>query len=168
MDWKIRQLLCCRCGLAWLVVLGQGLGFELTCKRRPPQALEEMTERDWRIFREDFSIAYKGVSSGINALPIRNWEEAKLPEPVLQVRSLAHSCFGRSCLARVCVMALKRPHSDERCLKRKRRLPNKHIRGGQAAAARSADLLAHCLRARAATGSCRAGAAAVSGMPLYL
>ena len=53
------------------------------------QALDEMTERDWRIFREDFSIAYKGVSSGVNALPIRNWEEAKLPEPVLQARPRA-------------------------------------------------------------------------------
>jgi len=91
---------------------------------------EEMTERDWRIFREDFSIAYKGAgwmggsgggsanasasaSAAPNAppppppalsaaaaiasasslassalapslLPIRNWEEASLPEPLLR------------------------------------------------------------------------------------
>ena len=43
---------------------------------------EEMTERDWRIFREDFNIAYKGGQSG---LPIRNWAEANLPETLMQV-----------------------------------------------------------------------------------
>ena len=64
--------------------MSTGLAAEVRAARA--QALDEMTERDWRIFREDFSIAYKGVSSGVNALPIRNWEEAKLPEPVLQVR----------------------------------------------------------------------------------
>ena len=42
---------------------------------------EEMTERDWRIFREDFNIAYKGGQSG---LPIRNWEEADLPETLMK------------------------------------------------------------------------------------
>ncbi len=42
---------------------------------------EEMTERDWRIFREDFNIAYKGGQSG---LPIRNWEEANLPETLMK------------------------------------------------------------------------------------
>ncbi len=51
------------------------------------QELAEMTERDWRIFREDFSIAYKGVSSGMSALPIRNWKEATLPPPVMQARA---------------------------------------------------------------------------------
>ena len=44
-----------------------------------------MTERDWRIFREDFSIAYKGNAGG--TLPIRNWKEASLPEPLMQVRA---------------------------------------------------------------------------------
>ena len=42
---------------------------------------EKMTERDWRIFREDFSIAYKGTIPQ-EAFPVRNWEEAGLPEPV--------------------------------------------------------------------------------------
>lgn len=46
--------------------------------------VEEMTERDWRIFREDFSIAYKGNAGG--TLPIRNWKEARLPEPLMKVR----------------------------------------------------------------------------------
>lgn len=41
--------------------------------------LHKMTERDWRIFREDFNIAYKGNA---NTLPLRNWEEALLPEPI--------------------------------------------------------------------------------------
>ncbi len=41
------------------------------------KAREEMTERDWRIFREDFSISYKSNKDG--TLPMRNWEEAGLP-----------------------------------------------------------------------------------------
>eukprot|EP00884_Botryococcus_braunii_P016864 jgi/Botrbrau1/3861/Bobra.0183s0086.1 len=47
------------------------------------KTLEEMTERDWRIFREDFNISYKG--SGVNnAMPIRNWEEASLPKDLMK------------------------------------------------------------------------------------
>ena len=45
----------------------------------------DMTERDWRIFREDFSISYKGVSASATALPIRNWEEADLAKPLMKV-----------------------------------------------------------------------------------
>ncbi len=41
-----------------------------------------MTERDWRIFREDFNIAYKGNH---NALPLRYWNEAPLPKPIMDV-----------------------------------------------------------------------------------
>jgi len=48
------------------------------------KARDEMTERDWRIFREDFSISYKGVSVSGAALPYRNWEEAALPEPLMK------------------------------------------------------------------------------------
>lgn len=44
---------------------------------------EEMTERDWRIFREDFSISYKGNTGG--TLPLRNWEEAGFPESIMKV-----------------------------------------------------------------------------------
>ena len=44
---------------------------------------EEMTERDWRIFREDFSISYKGNTGG--TLPLRNWEEAGFPESIIKV-----------------------------------------------------------------------------------
>ena len=43
-----------------------------------------MTERDWRIFREDFSIAYKGSAMGPDSLPLRNWEEARLPEDLMR------------------------------------------------------------------------------------
>ena len=43
--------------------------------------LEAMTDRDWRIFKEDFSISYKG-SGSTPAMPIRNWEEADLPVPL--------------------------------------------------------------------------------------
>lgn len=41
--------------------------------------LDEMSERDWRIFREDFNIVVKG---GRAVNPIRSWAEADLEEPV--------------------------------------------------------------------------------------
>ena len=50
------------------------------------KARSEMTERDWRIFREDFSISYKGNTGG--TLPIRNWEEAELPSALMKAGSL--------------------------------------------------------------------------------
>lgn len=48
---------------------------------------EDMQERDWRIFREDHSISYKG-SIDKSCLPIRNWKEANLPESLIKVRPL--------------------------------------------------------------------------------
>lgn len=42
-----------------------------------------MTERDWRIFREDFSIAYKGTNT---ILPMRNWDEMHVPKEIRKVR----------------------------------------------------------------------------------
>lgn len=44
--------------------------------------LEEMRERDWRIFKEDFGIATKG--GGIPN-PMRKWEESDLPRSLLNV-----------------------------------------------------------------------------------
>ena len=52
------------------------------------KARSEMTERDWRIFREDFNIAYKGVNVSATALPLRNWAEAELPDELNQVGPL--------------------------------------------------------------------------------
>nr|ASF90280.1 hypothetical protein SPAR01464 [Bartheletia paradoxa] len=46
------------------------------------KALSEMKERDWRIFREDFSIAARG---GLIPLPLRNWSESKIPKPIMDV-----------------------------------------------------------------------------------
>lgn len=46
------------------------------------KTLEEMQERDWRIFREDFNISIKG---GRVPKPLRNWAEAGLPSEVLDV-----------------------------------------------------------------------------------
>ncbi|KAI3975945.1 hypothetical protein MKX01_016628 [Papaver californicum] len=43
--------------------------------------LEEMTERDWRIFREDFNISYKGSKI---PRPMRNWRESKLSTELLK------------------------------------------------------------------------------------
>ncbi|KII60582.1 putative ATP-dependent RNA helicase DDX23 [Thelohanellus kitauei] len=41
-----------------------------------------MTDRDWRIFKEDFSISVKG---GKICNPFRCWEESGLPEKLLEV-----------------------------------------------------------------------------------
>ncbi|VFQ73901.1 unnamed protein product [Cuscuta campestris] len=43
--------------------------------------LEEMTERDWRIFREDFNISYKGSKI---PRPMRSWTESKLIPELLK------------------------------------------------------------------------------------
>eukprot|EP00915_Cephaloidophora_sp_WS-2016_P000142 GHVH01000229.1.p1 GENE.GHVH01000229.1~~GHVH01000229.1.p1 ORF type:complete len:702 (+),score=111.42 GHVH01000229.1:25-2130(+) len=45
------------------------------------KSLEKMTERDWRIFREDFQIQLKG---GRVPPPARNWAETRLPAEVLK------------------------------------------------------------------------------------
>ncbi|TRZ01175.1 hypothetical protein DNTS_011049 [Danionella cerebrum] len=44
--------------------------------------LDEMTDRDWRIFREDYSITTKG---GKIPNPIRTWKEYSLPPHILEV-----------------------------------------------------------------------------------
>ncbi|XP_049269503.1 LOW QUALITY PROTEIN: probable ATP-dependent RNA helicase DDX23 [Rhipicephalus sanguineus] len=46
------------------------------------KSLEEMQERDWRIFREDFSITIKG---GRIPNPLRKWSECNLPTAILDV-----------------------------------------------------------------------------------
>ncbi|RWR83261.1 DEAD domain-containing protein/Helicase_C domain-containing protein [Cinnamomum micranthum f. kanehirae] len=43
--------------------------------------LEEMTERDWRIFREDFNISYKGSRI---PRPMRSWAESRLGTELLR------------------------------------------------------------------------------------
>lgn len=48
------------------------------------KALSDMTERDWRIFREDFDIRIQG---GRATLPLRNWEEADFPPPIMRAIS---------------------------------------------------------------------------------
>ncbi|KAF9069869.1 P-loop containing nucleoside triphosphate hydrolase protein [Rhodocollybia butyracea] len=44
--------------------------------------LTEMKERDWRIFREDFSISARG---GQIPHPLRSWEESEIPKTLLDV-----------------------------------------------------------------------------------
>ncbi|WVQ70660.1 pre-mRNA-splicing ATP-dependent RNA helicase PRP28 [Cryptococcus sp. DSM 104548] len=46
--------------------------------------LDEMKERDWRIFREDFEIAARG---GSIPYPIRSWAESSIPGPILDIIS---------------------------------------------------------------------------------
>ncbi|KNA04725.1 hypothetical protein SOVF_197040 [Spinacia oleracea] len=43
--------------------------------------LEEMTERDWRIFKEDFNISFRGSKI---PKPMRNWVEGKLSSKLLK------------------------------------------------------------------------------------
>jgi ATP-dependent RNA helicase DDX23/PRP28 len=50
------------------------------------KALSEMTERDWRIFREDFDIRIQG---GRATLPLRYWNEANFPDPVVKAIAAA-------------------------------------------------------------------------------
>ncbi|PVV03735.1 hypothetical protein BB560_001800 [Smittium megazygosporum] len=44
------------------------------------KTLEEMKSRDWRIFKEDFNISYKG---GNIPNPIRYWNESTIPKDIL-------------------------------------------------------------------------------------
>jgi ATP-dependent RNA helicase DDX23/PRP28 len=44
--------------------------------------LEDMTEIDWQIFREDNNIIIKG---GNVAHPIRHWRESSIPEAILDI-----------------------------------------------------------------------------------
>ncbi|XP_014222848.1 probable ATP-dependent RNA helicase DDX23 [Trichogramma pretiosum] len=46
------------------------------------KALDEMTERDWRIFREDYNITIKG---GRIPDPIRSWRESGFPTEILDI-----------------------------------------------------------------------------------
>ncbi|GAA5823155.1 hypothetical protein JCM3770_005563 [Rhodotorula araucariae] len=45
------------------------------------KSLAEMRDRDWRIFREDFSIGARG---GNIPLPLRSWTESKIPQQILE------------------------------------------------------------------------------------
>lgn len=44
------------------------------------KVLANMKERDWRIFREDFSIATRG---GSIPLPLRSWRESAIPQQIM-------------------------------------------------------------------------------------
>ena len=45
------------------------------------KTLQQMTVRDWRIFREDFQISTRG---GKCPNPMRNWDESGLPDEIMQ------------------------------------------------------------------------------------
>lgn len=45
------------------------------------KAVEEMTDRDWRIFKEDFMIVIRGQNV---PMPMRSWQESELPERILE------------------------------------------------------------------------------------
>ena len=58
---------------------GRGTNDERHWSDKP---LDEMKDRDWRIFREDFSISARG---GQIPLPLRSWRESTIPEKILDV-----------------------------------------------------------------------------------
>ncbi|GAA5870386.1 hypothetical protein JCM3774_002716 [Rhodotorula dairenensis] len=45
------------------------------------KSLTEMRDRDWRIFREDFSISARG---GHIPMPLRSWDESQIPQQLLE------------------------------------------------------------------------------------
>ena len=50
---------------------------------------EAMTERDWRIFREDHNMSFKGANT---VLPFRTWEEAQFPSSIMKaIRSVGYA-----------------------------------------------------------------------------
>ena len=53
--------------------------------------LKDMTERDWRIFREDFNISFRGNT---DILPIRNWDEGGIPKEIREVWGNVGNCGG--------------------------------------------------------------------------
>lgn len=80
------------------------------------KALERMTERDWRIFREDFNITTRG---GSIPNPLRSWRESPLPENILKavdkVRApssrlgcvlcaVFYACYVCACYVMLCAM----------------------------------------------------------------
>ena len=58
-----------------------GGGGEPASRHWSLKRLDEMTARDWRIFKEDFSITTRG---GSIPNPIRAWDESGIAEPVLR------------------------------------------------------------------------------------
>ncbi|WVQ95663.1 pre-mRNA-splicing ATP-dependent RNA helicase PRP28 [Kwoniella sp. CBS 9459] len=58
---------------------GKGNNDERHWSEKP---LEEMKDRDWRIFREDYSIAARG--GGI-PVPLRSWRESTIPRNILDI-----------------------------------------------------------------------------------
>ena len=61
------------------------------------KARDDMTERDWRIFREDHNIAYRGAALDKSTLPIRNWQEAGLPKTLIKVPPAWPASSRRCC-----------------------------------------------------------------------
>ncbi|CAK7892537.1 pre-mRNA-splicing ATP-dependent RNA helicase Prp28p [[Candida] anglica] len=55
---------------------------EIDDKHWSAKPLEQMTLRDWRIFREDYSITSKG---GNIANPLRSWDESKIPSNIIKI-----------------------------------------------------------------------------------
>lgn len=50
------------------------------------KSLDQMKDRDWRIFKEDFQIVTKG--GGDLARPLRSWEESSIPKKILDTIGL--------------------------------------------------------------------------------
>ena len=88
-------------GLGWLVLLPDRSP-DTPFPHLPPQIekhwtdkeLKDMSERDWRIFREDFNISFRGNT---DILPIRNWDEGGIPKEIREVWGSVGKCgvWGR-------------------------------------------------------------------------
>src|SRR5690606_4058838 len=60
----------------------QAAGRKNLGKHWSEKSLEDMKERDWRIFKENFGIATKG---GAIPNPMRSWHESNLPRRLLDI-----------------------------------------------------------------------------------
>lgn len=58
------------------------------------KSIEEMTDRDWRIFKEDYNITTRG---GNIPHPLRSWNEANLEENIMEVIRLAGYKVTQEC-----------------------------------------------------------------------
>ena len=70
------------------------------------KALDKMTERDWRIFREDHSITTKG---GRLPMPMRSWAEASMPDEIVRaIKSVGYDKPSPIQMASIPIGLLKR------------------------------------------------------------
>ena len=63
------------------------------------KSMEEMTERDWRIFKEDYNVTCKG---GRIPHPLRSWKESEIPNDIKSIiDDIGYKVWSHGCLKMV-------------------------------------------------------------------